>query len=71
MYETATPYGRLPFARWQCQECDAYGHSTAPGAADAFRELAASHVRSTGHQVDYQRGTTEMIVPLATEAPRG
>jgi hypothetical protein len=66
-----TSTGPAQMASWLCEPCDAGSgvQFTGPGEADQLRQEAADHLRLTGHQVSFARGTIEILNPLATQAP--
>jgi hypothetical protein len=70
-YEVVMP-NPLPFARWNCYRCPA-GSGTvyrAPGSAgDGTRDEAYAHMRRTGHEAYYERGTREELRILNTDVP--
>jgi hypothetical protein len=64
-----SPWGPLQSSSWSCCQCPC---SALPGvlSAEQARAGASEHVRSAGHQVSVYRGTSELLLPLNTAAPR-
>lgn len=67
----AESLGAAPVASWQCDKGDCREGSgrqyRAPGSAgDDLRDAALAHLRITGHPVTFDRGTSELLTPLAT-----
>jgi hypothetical protein len=60
-----SPYGPQRTTSWSCFHC-ASGRSPGEPGAGEIRAEAAAHVESTGHQVLVYRGTSELLLPLAT-----
>jgi len=60
------PYGIQLEASWSCLRCDSKGGGRPAGQ---IRAEAAMHVRRYGHGVIVHRGTSELLLPLATTAP--
>ena len=72
-----SPHGPLPVASWACLRCSEgsggqqfVGIGAELPTADSFRDAAAEHLRATGHQVMFWRGTAEDLHPMATEPVR-
>jgi len=53
---------------WHCERCAERSPSQYRQPGDtALRDTAVGHLKATGHAVTYNRGSTELITPLATE----
>jgi hypothetical protein len=61
-----SPYGPQRSSSWSCDQCPQHAPAGAHDA-DAIRAEAAAHVESAGHQVTVCRGTSELLLPLASE----
>jgi hypothetical protein len=69
------PLGEILVHMYKCDAVGTCHRSTwtteLSGSGDFYvvtRETAAEHVRRTGHQVEYVRGTVETLVPMRTNA---
>lgn len=66
-----SPSGPLPVAQWICGECPArcarrgIAHRGSDG--EDLRADAVAHLTLTGHRVQFRRGTSEDIYPLAIQ----
>jgi hypothetical protein len=62
--------GGARVASWHCERCTARSVLLYRDAGDdgaGLRNAAISHLKITGHAVTFDRGTTELLTPLATE----
>ena len=69
-YLVTSPYGPGICNSWRCFQCTEHQEESGRAIGEV-RAAAASHLGATGHMVQVNHGTSELLCAVATTAEQG